>query len=51
MNHPVDIEQAINQRKEYCIGINVNGRRIYIQRIKDVRKIKAQEEINLKTAI
>jgi hypothetical protein len=45
------IEQAINECKEYCTGIKVNGMRIQMLRFADDIAIIAQDEINLKTAL
>ena len=45
------IEQAINECKEYCTGIKVNGMRIQTLRFANDIAIKAQDEINLKTAL
>jgi hypothetical protein len=45
------IEQAINERKEYCTGIKVNGTRIQTVRFANDIAIKAKDEINLKTAL
>jgi len=42
------IEQAINECKEYCTGINVNGTRIRMLRFADDITIRAQYKINLK---
>jgi hypothetical protein len=41
------IEQAINEYKEYCIGIKVNGMRIQMLKFVDDIAIIAQDEINL----
>ena len=45
------IEQAINECKEYCIGIKVNGMRIQMLRFADDIAIIVQDEINLKRAL
>jgi len=45
------IEQAINECKEYCTGIKVNGVRIQRLRFADDIVITVQDEINLKTAL
>jgi hypothetical protein len=45
------IEQPINERKEYCTGIKVNGTRIQTVRFADDIAITAKDEINLKTAL
>jgi len=44
-------EQAVNECKEYCTGIKVNGVRINMPRFADDIVIIAQEEINLKRAL
>jgi len=44
-------EQAINECKEYCTGIKVNGVRIQMPRFADDIVIMMQDEINLKRAI
>ena len=51
MNNPVYIEQAINECKEYCTGIKVNGVRKQMLRFADDIAITAQDEINLKRAL
>ena len=45
------IEQAINECKEYCPEIKVNGMRIQMLRFADNIAIIAQDEINLKRAL
>ena len=45
------IEQAINECKEYCTGIKVNGVRIQMLRYADDIAIIAQDEINFKIAL
>ena len=45
------IEKAINECKEYRIGIKVNGVRIQMLRFADDIAIVAQDEINLKRAL
>jgi hypothetical protein len=45
------IEQAINECKEYCTGIKVNGIRIQMLRFADDRGITAQDDINLKRTL
>ena len=45
------IEQAINECKEYCTGVKVNGVRIQMVRFADDIVIIAQDEINLKRAL
>ena len=45
------IEQAINECKDYCTGIKVNGVRIQMVRFADDTAIVAQGEINLKRAL
>ena len=45
------IEQAINECKEYCTGIKVNGVRIQMLRFADDIVIRAQDEINLNIAL
>jgi len=45
------IEQAINECKEYCTGIKVNGMRIQTLRFADVIVITLQVDINLKRAL
>ena len=45
------IEQAINECKEYCTGIKVNGVRIQMLRFADVIVIIEQDEINSKRAL
>jgi hypothetical protein len=44
-------EQAINERKEYCTGIKVNGKRIQMLRFADDTSVIAQDEIKLKGAL
>jgi len=45
------IEKAINECKEYCTGIKVNGMRRQMLRFADDIAIIAQDEINLKRAL
>jgi len=45
------VEQAINECKEYCAGIKVNGMRIQMLRFADYIAVIAQDEINLKRAL
>ena len=45
------VEQAINEYKEYCTGIKVNGMRIHMLRFADDIVIIAQDEINLKRSL
>ena len=45
------IEQAINECKEYCTGIKVNGMRIQMLRFADDIEIIAKDEISLKRAL
>ena len=45
------IEQVINECKEYCPEIKVNGMRIQMLRFADDIAIIAQDEINLKRAL
>jgi len=45
------IEQAINECKEYCTGIKVNGMRIQMLRFAGGIVIISQDEINLKRAL
>jgi len=45
------IEQGINECKEYCTGIKVNGLRIQMLRFADDIAIIAQDEIKLKRAL
>jgi len=45
------IKQAINECKEYCTGIKVNGVRIQMLRFADYIAIIVQDEINLKRAL
>ena len=45
------LEQAINECKEYCPEIKVNGMRIQMLRFADNIAIIAQDEINLKRAL
>ena len=45
------IEQAINESKEYCTGIKVNGMRIQMLRFADNTAIRVRDEINLKRAL
>ena len=45
------IKQPINERKEYCTGIKVNGVRIQMLRFTGNIAIIAQDEINLKRAL
>ena len=47
----IHIAQAINECKEYCTGITVNGVRIQILRSEDDIVIIAQDEINLGRAL
>ena len=44
------IQQAINECKEYCTGIKVNGEGIQVLRFADDIVVIAQDEINLKSA-
>ena len=44
------IEQAINECKEYCTGIRLNGMRIQMLKFACDIAIRAQDEINLKKA-
>ena len=44
------IEQAINDYKEYCTGIEANGVRTQMLRFADDMAIVGQGEINLKRA-
>jgi hypothetical protein len=44
------IKQAVNECKEYCTGIKVNGMRIQMLRFADDIAIVAQDETNLKRA-
>ena len=44
-------EQAINNCKEYCTGVKVNGVRIQMVRFADSTVIIAQDEINLKRTL
>jgi len=45
------VEQAINECKEYCTGIKVNGMRLQMLRFADDVVIIAQGEINLKRSL
>jgi len=45
------IEQAINECKEYCTAIKVNGGRIQMLRFADDVVIIVQDGINLKRAL
>ena len=45
------IEQAINDCKEYCTGVKVNGVRIEMVRFADDIVIIAQDEIDLKRTL
>ena len=45
------IEQAINECKEYCTGIKVNGVRIQMIRFADDIAIIARDEIHFKKSI
>jgi len=45
------IEQAVNEYKEYCTSIKVNGMRIQMLRFADDIVIIAEDEINLKKAL
>jgi len=45
------LEQAINECKEYCTGIKINGVRIQMLSFADDIAIIAQDEINLKRAL
>jgi retron-type reverse transcriptase len=45
------IEKAMNERKEYCTGIKVNGMTIHMLRFADDIEIIPQDEINLKRAL
>jgi hypothetical protein len=45
------IERAINEFKEYCTGMKVNGVRIQMLRFADDTEIIVQHEINLKKSI
>jgi len=44
-------EQAINEYKEYCTGMKVNGMRIQKLRFADNIAIIAQDKMNLKRAL
>ena len=44
-------EQAINNCKEYCTGVKVNGVRIQMVRFADGTVIIAQDEMNLKRTL